>query len=243
MNFEMFLYQYLDLIPILISFLGGLFAFFSPCTFPLIPVFISYISGVSMEDYQNINPKNRKIIMRNILFFILGFTIIFIIMSLIISYFGNIARNILTSKFLFKFLGVIIIIFGFHMTGIFKSNYLLKDRKLNINFESNKWYVALFIGMIFAVGWSPCTGPILGTVLSMAAISSSILKGTLYLFFYSLGLGIPFIFIGLFIDKLYKKLKIVNKYIEKIQIISGILMIVMGILLFFNKLSIFNSWF
>lgn len=235
-NIEEFIAQYWSTVPLLISFAGGIIAFLSPCTLPLLPVYISYISGVGIK--EEIDGKKRLKMVLSTLAFVIGFTIIFVLMAIVVSYFGNIARKILYNDILYKIVGIIVIIMGIQMTGIFKFRFLNREKKIELNFKKRGYLISMFLGMAFAIGWSPCTGPILGSVLALAATSATVYQGILYLIAFSLGLGIPFLIIGFFMDYFTKIIKKSGKVVSIISVVSGVILIIMGVILFFNKLSI-----
>lgn len=237
LGFEEFLSQYWNIVPLFISFIGGIIAFLSPCTLPLLPVYISYISGVGLSGENEIDNKKRVKIFLHTLSFVVGFTIIFVVMAIVVSYFGSFARKILYNDILFKILGIIVILMGIQMTGIFKIGFLAVEKRVNINFKKKGYIASLFLGMAFAVGWSPCTGPILGSVLALAATSSTVFQGGLYLTAFSLGLGIPFLILAMFMDYFTGIIKKSGKTVNIISIVSGVILIIMGIVLFLNKLS------
>lgn len=242
MGIEEFISQYWNTLPLLISFLGGVIAFLSPCTLPLLPVYISYISGVGINEENNIDNKKRIKMLLSTLFFVIGFTIIFVLMAIVVSYFGNIARKILYNDMLYKILGILVIIMGIQLTGIFKMGFLNKEKKININFKRHGYIFSMFLGMAFAIGWSPCTGPILGSVLALAATSTTVYQGILYLTAFSLGLGIPFLILALFMDFFTKIIKKSGRAAAIISVVSGVILIIMGLVLFFNKLSLISGF-
>ena len=238
-NIEEFIAQYWNTLPLLISFAGGIIAFLSPCTLPLLPVYISYISGVGIK--EEIDGKKRLKMVLSTLAFVIGFTIIFVLMAIVVSYFGNIARKILYNDILYKILGILVIIMGIQMTGIFKFGFLNREKKVELNFKKRGYLISMFLGMAFAIGWSPCTGPILGSVLALAATSATVYQGVLYLIAFSLGLGIPFLIIGFFMEYFTKIIRKSGKVVSIISIISGVVLIIMGTVLFFNKLSFISG--
>ena len=238
-NIEEFIAGYWNTLPLLISFAGGIIAFLSPCTLPLLPVYISYISGVGIK--EEMDSKKRVKMVLSTLAFVVGFTIIFVLMAIVVSYFGNIARKILYNDILYKILGILVIIMGIQMTGIFKFRFLNREKKVELNFKKRGYLISMFLGMAFAIGWSPCTGPILGSVLALAATSATVYQGIFYLVAFSLGLGIPFLIIGVFIDYFTKIIRKSGKVVSFISIISGIILIIMGVVLFFNKLSFISG--
>lgn len=235
-NIEEFIAGYWNTLPLLISFAGGIIAFLSPCTLPLLPVYISYISGVGIK--EEIDGKKRLKMVFSTLAFVIGFTIIFVLMAIVVSYFGNIARKLFYNDILYKIVGIIVIIMGIQMTGIFKFRFLNREKKIELNFKKQGYLISMFLGMAFAVGWSPCTGPILGSVLALAATSATVYQGIFYLIAFSLGLGIPFLIIGFFMDYFTKIIKKSGKVVSIISVVSGVILIIMGVILFFNKLSI-----
>ena len=235
-NIEEFIAGYWNTLPLLISFAGGIIAFLSPCTLPLLPVYISYISGVGIK--EEIDGKKRLKMVLSTLAFVIGFTIIFVLMAIVVSYFGNIARKLFYNDILYKIVGIIVIIMGIQMTGIFKFRFLNREKKIELNFKKQGYLISMFLGMAFAVGWSPCTGPILGSVLALAATSATVYQGIFYLIAFSLGLGIPFLIIGFFMDYFTKIIKKSGKVVSIISVVSGVILIIMGVILFFNKLSI-----
>lgn len=235
-NIEEFIAVYWNTVPLLISFAGGIIAFLSPCTLPLLPVYISYISGVGIK--EEIDGKKRLKMVLSTLAFVIGFTIIFVLMAIVVSYFGNIARKLFYNDILYKIVGILVIIMGIQMTGIFKFRFLNREKKIELNFKKQGYLISMFLGMAFAVGWSPCTGPILGSVLALAATSATFYQGIFYLIAFSLGLGIPFLIIGFFMDYFTKIIKKSGKVVSIISVVSGVILIIMGVILFFNKLSI-----
>lgn len=235
-NIEEFIAGYWNTVPLLISFAGGIIAFLSPCTLPLLPVYISYISGVGIK--EEIDGKKRLKMVLSTLAFVIGFTIIFVLMAIVVSYFGNIARKLFYNDILYKIVGILVIIMGIQMTGIFKFRFLNREKKIELNFKKRGYLISMFLGMAFAIGWSPCTGPILGSVLALAATSATVYQGIFYLIAFSLGLGIPFLIIGFFMDYFTKLIKKSGKVVSIISVVSGVILIIMGVILFFNKLSI-----
>ena len=238
-NIEEFIAQYWNTLPLLISFAGGIIAFLSPCTLPLLPVYISYISGVGIK--EEIEGKKRLKMVLSTLACVIGFTIIFVLMAIVVSYFGNIARKILYNDILYQIVGILVIIMGIQMTGIFKFRFLNREKKVELEFKKRGYLISMFLGMAFAIGWSPCTGPILGSVLALAATSATVYQGVLYLIAFSLGLGIPFLIIGFFMEYFTKIIRKSGKVVYVISIISGVVLIIMGIVLFFNKLSFISG--
>jgi len=218
------------------AFFAGLLSFFSPCLLPMIPAYIMYISGIGdLEDARG----NKEIVLQRTLGFIIGFTIIFIIMGLSASFVGKIFSQ--NRNLFLKLSGIIIIIFGLNYMGILKFSFLGKDKRLKAPKKVNNMLSSTFMGMAFAGGWSPCFGPVLGSILFMASIDSSVLEGGILLLIYSIGMAIPFVLTALFISKFTILLSRYEKALKIIPLIGGGVLVVFGILIFFDKLVVISS--
>ena len=215
-------------IPFIIAFLAGVFSFLSPCVLPIVPGFISYIAGKSFSDLQNSSQKDNLKLLPLITLFIIGFSIVFIIMGASIDYLSDVFYDIKREMNIFS--GFLIIFLGLYFLGILKIPFLNLERKLNLDKLQNVSFFPLLIGMAFAFGWSPCIGPILGSVLAVAIKDS--LNGVILLSFYSMGLAVPFLIVGLMISKLLIMTSFLNKYIRYFQFITGIILIITGVLIF-----------
>jgi cytochrome c-type biogenesis protein len=221
-------------ISIVIAFTGGLLSFFSPCVLPLLPAYISLITGSSIEELQQHLDENKQkfSVLIRILFFILGFSFVFIILGLGSTYIGNF---LLKNNSLIRTIGgIIIILFGLHVSGIINIKFLLYEKKIHIQNHSINILSSFFMGIVFSIGWTPCIGPILASILTIAATKTKITEGIILLTSYSIGLGIPFILTGIFLDFILKKFKQITKYLKFISIASGILLIIIGIFMIIN---------
>lgn len=226
-------------ISLILAFSAGLISFLSPCVLPLVPAYISYITGTTIEEI--ITKKSKLFVFYRSIGFVIGFSIIFIVMGASITSLGNV---FIRNQFIFrKIAGILIFIFGLHTTGIFKIKLFYYEKKF-LSFKSTKGtFGAVLMGMAFAAGWTPCVGPILSSILVYASSLETINKGIILLIAYSLGLAIPFVLTALAIESLSTRLKKLNKYLELISILSGILMIIMGILIFTNKMGLLSQYF
>lgn len=222
----------------ILAFSAGLLSFLSPCVLPLIPVFLSYIVGSSLTELRTSQAKINVLI--KTIFFVLGFSIVFIVLGVTVSSISKLFAHHI--QLIQQVGGILIIIFGLHMTGIFKLKLLYKEKRFLPQDSSGKSLGALLLGMAFAVGWTPCIGPILSTILIYAGSMETINKGVMLLVFYSIGFAVPFLLAAILVEHLLKLLKKLTKYIPIISIISGIIMIVMGILVFTNKLEMFSQY-
>ena len=219
------------MIELVIAFGAGLISFLSPCVLPLIPGYISYISGNSLNEL--IEKKNINLI--PIILFTVGFSIVFIIFGAAASLIGQILLK--NSVELRIFAGLIIIVFSLHIIGIINIKFLNYEKRIQTN--NNKGFLApLLIGMAFAFGWTPCIGPILGSILILASTSESLPRGIILLSFYSVGLAIPFILSGYLIQKFMLITKNLKQKMLIINRVGGGLLLITGILIITNQLQV-----
>ena len=219
------------LIKSFLAFGAGFISFLSPCVLPLIPGYISYISGESLGD---IVEKQKKVILKTVLFS-LGFSLVFISFGATASFIGNILLE--NSNTLRIIAGIIIIIFSLQLIGILNLNFLNQEKRFQTKNYSNNLFFPVLVGAAFGFGWTPCIGPVLGSILTLAAVESSIGKGILLLSFYSLGLAIPFILSGYGISKFLAFSKNFRKNIKIVSVSGGIILLITGILILTNKLQ------
>ncbi|GAB6106411.1 cytochrome c biogenesis CcdA family protein [Fusibacter bizertensis] len=220
------------------AFTAGFLSFFSPCLLPLVPAYIMYLTG--SFDVDDIAKKRKKAILQT-LGFILGFTIVFMILGVSASFIGKLFGQ--NKALLSKISGLIIIFFGLYMTGIIKLPFMLKDYRKRTERTKVTFVSSIAIGMAFAFGWTPCFGPILGAILaSTAAISNNVAEGVKYLFTYSMGMAIPFLLTSVFLSFFDQKVTSLTKYSKKINIIAGIFLMVIGLLIFSDKMYIIANW-
>ena len=216
-----------------IAFLAGLVSFLSPCVLPLIPGYISYISGTSLN---KITDKKRNLIVVKTIFFTLGFSFVFIALGSTASLIG---KFFLINSNIFRIVaGVIIIFFSLQIMGIINFKFMNKDIRIFTDKYSNSLAFPLLVGAAFGFGWTPCIGPILGSILTLASIEENINKSILLLSFYSLGLAIPFIISGVLIDKFLFFSKNFRKYISIIIKGGGAILLLTGIAILTGQLQI-----
>ena len=230
-------------VSIIIAFSAGILTFLSPCILPLFPSYLTYITGKSFEDIKAVNSSSeiRGFTLRHSLFFILGFSIVFVLMGITVAYLGSFFG--IRKVWLERIGGGLIILFGLHILGAFKINFLNREKKLSYNRKGMGYFGSLLIGMAFAFGWTPCVGPILSTILIYASTLESLPRAILLLSVYSLGLGVPFIIAALAINQflfLFNRYKAVMRFIP---IITGIFLIIVGILLFFGQFARISAIF
>ena len=218
------------MLELLIAFGAGLISFLSPCVLPLIPGYISYVSGSSFNEL--IEKKNINLI--PIILFTVGFSIVFIIFGAASTFLGQL---LLQNSFELRIAaGVIIIIFSLHIIGVINLKFLNYEKRIQTNNNKNI-YSPIVIGAAFGFGWTPCIGPILGSILALAATEESINKGILLLLFYSLGLALPFILSGYLIQRFLIFSKNFKKNINLVSKIGGLILLVTGILILTNQLQ------
>ena len=219
-----------------IAFGAGLISFLSPCVLPLIPGYISYITGNSLNEL--IEKKNVNLI--PIILFSFGFSIVFIIFGAASTYLGQVLLQ--NSQELRILAGLLIIILSLQIIGIINLKFLNYEKRIQTKTNTN-FYSPIIIGMAFAFGWTPCIGPILGSILALAATEDSINKGVFLLIFYSLGLAIPFILSGYLIQKFLIFSKNFKKNINLVSKIGGIILLITGILILTNQLQALGYYF
>ena len=216
-----------------IAFLAGLISFLSPCVLPLIPGYISYISGTS---FDKLIEKKRNLIIAKTIFFTLGFSFVFISLGLTASFIG---KFFLTNSNFFRIIaGLIIIFFSLQLIGIINFKFMNKDIRIFTNQYNHNLAFPCLVGAAFGFGWTPCIGPILGSILALAAIEENISNSMLLLSFYSLGLAIPFIISGVLIDKFLFFSKSFKKYISTATKVGGTILLLTGIAILTGQLQI-----
>ena len=226
-------------VTLLAAFAAGFLSFISPCVLPLIPGYISFISGMTLEEMQgqgSASAGSRSQVLIASLAFVLGFTIIFVALGAGASAIGRFMHAY--SNILEKVAGTILIVLGLHMMGVFRISLLDNDKRIHTQKKPAGPFGALLVGMAFAFAWSPCIGPILGGILTMAASRESVAEGMQMLAVYSLGLGVPFILTSLAITKFFAAAARIRRHYRAIELISGGLMVAVGILIFFDQFTL-----
>jgi cytochrome c-type biogenesis protein len=221
------------------AFLAGLLSFFSPCVLPLIPAYFTFITGYSLEELTEGNIEIRKKVILSTISFVLGFSVVFILMGGSASYLGGL---IYKYKNLIRIIGgVLIIILGIHLTGVFRIRSLEFEKRIQIQKKPLHFLGTFIIGMAFGAGWSPCIGPLLGSILIVAGSQETIGQGMVLLGVYSAGLALPFVIISVFINFLLVFMKRASRVLKYVNVVAGILLILVGLVLVTNKLYLFSS--
>ena len=217
-----------------LAFMAGIISFLSPCVLPLIPAYISYISGTSVKQLA----EKKNLVLIKTIFFTLGFSLVFIALGSAASYLGKFfLNNSLTLRII---AGIIIIFFSLQFIGIINFKFMNKDLRIFTNNYSNNLFFPLLLGAAFGFGWTPCIGPVLGSILVLATIEESFNKSLLLLSFYSLGLAIPFVVSGVLINKFLFFSKNFKKHILLITKIGGFILLLTGIAILTNQLQTFG---
>ena len=227
--------------PYFASFIAGLLTFASPCVLPLIPVYISFITGVSVTDLEE---KARSALLKTFLSalsFVLGFSFIFVTLGASASYFGSLVGAHMA---LIKWIGgIAVIIFGLHLTGIFRIKIIYREKRMNTERLAGGYLGSFLVGLAFAAGWTPCIGPILSSILIVASTQNTVYKGILLLSMYSLGLGIPFLLTALFVEWALRIFTKIKKYFRYIEVASGAILVAVGLLMITDNLNLITRFF
>ncbi len=222
---------------------AGLFSFLSPCVLPLVPSYLSFISGMSFDELQDSssNLNTRRTIVLNSLMFILGFTLAFVALGVSFSLLGGLFNR---NQEIFRIIaGGIIVLFGIYITGLIKIPQMMKTKELiQLKNKPGGYIGSVVVGFSFAIAWTPCIGPILGAILTMVGSSGQAAAGAWFLTAYSLGLGIPFFLSSLAFGSFFNFFKKFRRYIGVVQVLGGIILIIVGMLILTGYFSLLNSY-
>jgi len=219
------------------SFIGGLISFLAPCVLPLIPGFLAYLAGASTQSSQ---PRQRREIFFNSLFFVLGFSLVFALLGVLLNtLLTNIAYDV--QIWLSRLGGLMIIFFGLYLVGLIKIPFLEKEYKIGVKTTFHSRYLTSFLfGLAFAAGWTPCVGPALGVILGLAATQPG--SAFLLLLTYALGLGVPFLIVGAFTAQANQFIRQHLKSLQFLNVIFGFILLALGVLIFTQKLSLIANF-
>jgi cytochrome c-type biogenesis protein len=241
-------------VTLLMAFGAGLLSFISPCVLPLIPGYLSYISGLSLDEMRGTAPAaaagsavavaapahiKRRILLSS-LAFILGFTLVFVAIGATASAVGQFVNERL--PLLTRLAGAVIIVFGLHTMGVLRLEWLYQEKRVHTQRRPAGFFGTVLVGIAFAFGWTPCIGPILSGIIAVAGSQETVSEGVRLLAVYSLGLGVPFFATALAINHFLAALARIRKHYRKIELVSGALLVVIGFLIFTNKFTIIAQW-
>lgn len=221
-------------------FVAGLLSFLSPCVLPLVPGYVSLISGASVDELQSADRKLGRAVLVNSLMFILGFSVVFIALGAVATGIGQFMN--MYRRQLMEVAGVVIIIFGLHLIGVFQIKALLADKRLHEVKGSGTAVGAFLIGFAFAFGWTPCIGPILAGVLAIASSQDTVVKGVLLLAVYSAGLAVPFLLTSLGVERFLAFYSRFRRHLHTVEVVSGVFLVAVGALILTRHFTILSSY-
>ena len=223
----------------LVALVAGLISFLSPCVLPIVPPYLAYMSGVSIGDMQNPGAARRKAILAA-LFFIMGLSTVFLLLGFTASVFG---AFVLQNQELFaQVSGLVVIIFGLHFLSVFRIPILDREMRMEAGQSGGSAIGAYVLGLAFAFGWTPCIGPQLGAILSLAASEASVARGTVLLGIYALGLGVPFLLAAIFLSRSMVLMNKMKRHMGLIEKLMGGLLLLVGVMLVTGLFSTFSWW-
>jgi cytochrome c-type biogenesis protein len=234
-----------DSVGILVALMAGIFSFLSPCVLPLVPSYLSFVTGMSLEDLQD--GVDRKATFIHSLLFVAGFSIIFITLGTSASFLGVFLRvytvfGAAIEVWITRVGGVLIFILGLHMTGIFRIAPLMRERRVHVNDKPVGYLGTLGVGAAFGAGWTPCIGPVLGAILTLAGTQDTVWSGVLLLSVYSLGLAIPFLVSALALDFFLGAFSKFRRFLPIVEKASGVMLIILGLLLAMGSFTILSTY-
>lgn len=234
--------QSLPQISLLAAFSAGLLSFVSPCVLPLVPSYISYITGLSVEQLTDVSEraKFKKAIVLNSLLFIAGFSAVFIAFGASASLLGQVL--VTYQDYIRRIGGVLIVVFGLYLLGVLNLNFLKMEHRYQFRNRPAGYLGSFFIGVAFAAGWTPCVGPVLGSILLYAGTTDSLIDGIMLLTSYSLGLGLPLFLTALGVDRFLAYFREVRAYLWGVSTVSGVLLVVVGVMIYANSLTMVTSF-
>lgn len=228
----------IDQVGILIAVTAGLLSFLSPCVLPLVPSYLSFVTGMTLEDLQE--GTDRKAIMLHSALFVSGFTIVFLLMGASASFLGQFF--LIYRDWIARIGGAIIIVFGLHLIGVFRIAPLMREKRVHLSDKPTGHMGTMVVGAAFGAGWTPCIGPILGAILGLAGTSETVWHGTGLLLAYSAGLAIPFLLAALALDWFLRAFKRFRRWIPVVEKASGVLLLLLGLLLVTGNFTLLASW-
>ena len=235
----------------LAAFVAGVLSFISPCVLPLIPGYLSYISGLTLDEMQGtggasaaaVAASRRRVLIASI-FFILGFSVVFVSLGAAASAIGQylLAPGTGRLRLVTKLAGAVVIVFGLHTMGVLRIGWLYSEKRVQVERKPRGVFGAFVVGLAFAFGWTPCIGPILSGILAIAASKDSVGQGIQLLAVYSLGLGVPFLITALALNHFFAAFAKIRRHYHKIEIASGLLLVAIGVLIFTDQFTIIARW-
>ena len=228
--------------PLFTAFTAGIVSFISPCVLPIVPGYLSFISGINVAKFKNQEtPKDqaRRVAITS-LFFVLGFSTVFVALGAAATTFGDFLGQY--KRVLGQVGGAVIIVLALHMMGVYRINWLLGEMRAEVKEKPLSLLGAYVVGLAFAFGWTPCIGPILAAILALAMVQETVSQGVILLSAYSAGLGIPFLIAGLAVNWFFAVSAKIKKQMRAVEIVSGVLLLGVGVLLVTDRLNDLAQW-
>ncbi len=223
----------------LIAMLAGILSFLSPCVLPVVPPYLAYMGGVSVSDMEETGQARKRVFVSAV-FFVLGLSTIFLLLGLAFSTMGRMLLQV--QDWFVIFAGGLIMILGAHFVGVFRIGFLDRELRVDAGDKGGSAFGAYLLGLAFAFGWTPCLGPILGAILSLAASEGDVSRGTVLLAVYALGLGIPFLLVAAFFPRLKGVMGWMKRHMDRIEKVSGLLLWTVGLMMMTGQFAAFSYW-
>ncbi len=226
---------------VVVAFGAGLVSFLSPCVLPLLPSYLSFVTGMSVSDLSgDLSSRTRRRVMLHALAFVVGFSVVFVVLGASFSATGALLLEY--RDWIRRIGGLLIILFGLSIAGLLRIGFLARTQQLQLREKPGGYIGSLIVGLTFAIGWTPCVGPILGAILSLAGTADTITRGVGLLVAYSAGLGVPFLLAAAALGGFLKFFKRYRPFIPTVERVAGVLLVVVGILVLTNYYLVLNAW-
>lgn len=225
-------------IGITIALTAGVLSFLSPCVLPLVPSYLSFVTGMSLEDLQE-GFDRRRVMVHSVLF-VSGFTLIFVLLGASATFIGSFL--LYNSQWIARIGGAIIIVFGLHLMGVFRLLPLMSEKRIHLANKPAGHVGTVAVGIAFGAGWTPCIGPVLGAIMTMAASQEQLTAGMSLLFVYSMGLAIPFLLAALAMERFLRVFSRFRRFLPALQVAAGALLVLLGILLVTGSFVVLAAW-
>jgi cytochrome c-type biogenesis protein len=222
----------------MIALTAGILSFLSPCVLPLVPSYLTFVTGMSLEDLQE--GVDRRTTLIHSLLFVVGFSLVFILLGASASFLGQFFR--VYQVWITRIGGLVIIVLGLHLTGVLKLTPLMREKRVQLNDKPAGYLGTVGVGAAFAAGWTPCIGPVLGAILTYGFSQQTMWAGVGLLTVYSIGLAIPFLLSALLLDWFLQTFKRFRKYMHAVEILSGVLLVFLGLLLMTGSFTLLSGW-
>ncbi|MAN98070.1 cytochrome c biogenesis protein CcdA [uncultured Roseovarius sp.] len=222
-----------------VALAAGIISFLSPCVLPIVPPYLAYMSGVSLNDLSESGQSRARAVVPA-LFFVLGLSTVFIFLGFTASAIGTVFLQY--QSYFNTIAGVLVMVFGAHFVGVYRIKFLDREARIDAGDRGGSSLGAYILGLAFAFGWTPCIGPQLGAILSLAASEGSVARGTTLLAIYAIGLGVPFLLVAAFLPRLQGLMGWMKRHMEQIERVMGLLLWTIGLLMLTGGFSAFSFW-